>query len=327
VEPKKFPSFTWMFVAVLLLVALPTFGVGVYIAATSKQFGLLAAGCACIVAVLLAWPLARAIESLRDANLQAFHQLTAPLNERVQQINSALSQICDRQLLSDRAKSVAYRDKDREALRGAINEEMSRQDWEAAMALANDIETEFGYKQEADRLRAEINQRWQEVTRRQINDVVATIDRHARAEQWQDAFRAAEKLLQQFPNDPQVRGLPQDIENRRRGRKQQLIDSLREAEARHDVDGGMELLRQLDLYLTPQEAEHLRDSARNVIREKLNSLRTQFSVAVQDHKWQEAISVGEEIMRDFPNTKIAEEVRERMDTMRRRANSGQEMKA
>jgi hypothetical protein len=71
------------------------------------------------------------------------------------------------------------------------------------------------------------------------------VDRHARAEQWQEAFRAAEKLLQQFPNDPQVRGLPQDIENRRRGRKQQLIDSLREAEARHDVDGGMELLRQL----------------------------------------------------------------------------------
>lgn len=325
-EPKKFPSFTWMFVAVLVLVALPTFGVGVYVASTSKQFGLLAAGCASIVAVLLAWPISRALESMRDANTECFDHMTAPLYERLQQINIALNQIGDQQLLSDRAKAVAYREKDREALRRAINEEMGRQDWEAAMALANDIEAEFGYKQEADRLRGEINQRWQEVARKQINEVVATIDRHARAEQWQDAFRAAEKLLQQFPNDPQVRGLPQDIENRRRGRKQQLIDSLREAEARHDVDGGMELLRQLDLYLTPQEAEHLRDSARNVIREKLNSLRTQFSVAVQDHKWAEAISVGEEIMRDFPNTKIAEEVRERMDTMRRRANSGQEVK-
>jgi hypothetical protein len=64
-----------------------------------------------------------------------------------------------------------------------------------------------------------------------------------------------------------------------------------------------------------------------VIREKLNSLRTQFSVAVQDHKWAEAIEVGEEIMRDFPNTKIAEEVRERMDTMRRRATSGQKVES
>lgn len=325
-ESKKYPSFSWMFGVVLILVALPTFAIGVYLAASRGQFGVLAAGCASIVATLIAYPLARSIESLRDANTQCFNDLAAPLQERLQQLNISLNQIGDQQLLSDRAKAVAYREKDREALRRAINEEISRQDWEAAMALANDIEREFGYKQEADRLRSEINQRWQEVARRQINDVVSQIDRHARAEQWQEAFRSAERLLQQFPNDPQVRGLPQDIENRRRGRKQQLIDSLREAEARHDVDGGMELLRQLDMYLTPQEAEHLRDSARNVIREKLNSLRTQFSVAVQDHKWTEAVNVGEEIMRDFPNTKIAEEVRERMETMRRRANSGQEVR-
>ncbi|MBA3272948.1 MAG: hypothetical protein H0T11_03625, partial [Chthoniobacterales bacterium] len=161
-EQKKSPSFTWMFAVVLLLVALPTFGMGVYVASSKGQFGLLAAGCASIVATLIAWPLARALESMRDANTRCFEDITAPLQERLQQINISLNQIGDQQLLSDRAKSVAYREKDREALRRAINEEIGRQDWEAAMALANDIEKEFGYKQEADRLRSDINQRWQE---------------------------------------------------------------------------------------------------------------------------------------------------------------------
>jgi hypothetical protein len=114
-----------MFAVVLVLVALPTFGMGVYVASTRGQFGLLAAGCASIVATLIAWPLARALESMRDANTQCFEQITNPLNERLQQINIALNQIGDQQLLSDRAKAVAYRDKDREALRRAINEEMS----------------------------------------------------------------------------------------------------------------------------------------------------------------------------------------------------------
>ena len=38
---------------------------------------------------------------------------------------------------NDRAKAVAFRVKDREALKRAISEEMAKQDWEAALALAN----------------------------------------------------------------------------------------------------------------------------------------------------------------------------------------------
>ena len=86
------------------------------------------------------------------------------------------------------------------------------------------------------------------------------------------------------------------------------------------MDGSIEILKQLDPYLTPQEAEQMQEPVRNVFKEKLNSLRTQFSLAVQDHKWAEAIRLGDIISRDFPNTKIAQEVREKMDALRQRAN-------
>ena len=72
------------------------------------------------------------------------------------------------------------------------------------------------------------------------------------------------------------------------------------------------------MYLTPAEAESYQQTARGVFKEKLNLLRTQFSVAVQDRKWSEAIVLGETIMRDYPNTQMAKEVRDMIDTLKLR---------
>ena len=109
------------------------------------------------------------------------------------------------------------------------------------------------------------------------------------------------------------------MENRRQQHKKQLIDSFHEALARKDTDGAIEIVKKLDLYLTPAEAESLQEAAHGVFKEKLNNLRTQFSVAVQDHNWAEAVRVGDIIIRDFPNTQMAKEVRESMDALRERA--------
>lgn len=318
-EKPKSPSFTWMYAVVLVLVALPTFAIGIYLAASREQFGLLAAGCASIVAILVTWPLARSLEQARDASIDCLRGAMAPLNERVQQMSVLLNQISEQQLLSDRAKAVAYREKDRDAVRRAIHEEINRKDWEAALVLATDIEAQFGYRQEAERFRIEINQRRDEDTRREVGSAVERIERSVRIEQWSDAHREAERLAQQFPHDAQVKSLPAEIENRRQSHKKQLLDSWHEAVRRNDVDGSIEILKNLDPYLTPAEAEALQEPARHVFKEKLNSLRTQFSLAVQDHKWAEAIRVGDTIMRDFPNTRIAQEVREKMDALRQRA--------
>jgi outer membrane protein assembly factor BamD (BamD/ComL family) len=58
---------------------------------------------------------------------------------------------------------------------------------------------------------------------------------------------------------------------------------------------------------------------RNLFKEKIHDLRTRFALAVQDHKWAEAVRVGEEIVRDFPNSGIAREVKDKLDTLRQRA--------
>jgi len=88
---------------------------------------------------------------------------------------------------------------------------------------------------------------------------------------------------------------------------------------RNEVDRGIALLRQLDQYLTPNEAAALEESARGVFRAKLHNLGVQFSLAVTEHNWRDAIDAGKQIIDEFPNTRMAREVNERMHVLTKRA--------
>ncbi len=309
----------WVY-AIVLVLALAVAGVGIYLAAVRGNWSMLAAGCASVVAVMITWPLAAQLRAFQVASSGQAEQALTSINERFEQFSVMLNLISEQQLLSDRAKAVAFREKDSDALRHAIQDEMFKQNWEGALSLANEMEQSFGYRQEADRLRTQIAENRNETVRKQIADAAAVIDRHARAENWGDALREAQRVVSLFPDNPQAQNLPQEIENRRQAHKKQLVDSWHEAVARHDVDGSIEILKRLDAYLTPTEAESFQETARGIFKEKLNNLRTQFSVAVQDHRWNEALRLGEAITGDFPNTQMAKEVREMMESLRSRAS-------
>ena len=307
-----------MYVAALAL-SLVLVGVGIYLAAQNKGFALLAAGGVSLVAVLVTWPLAGAVTQNRDDEARRREDLGTILSERLQQLSVLLNLVSEQQLLSDRAKQVAFRDKDRDALRRAIKEDLSRKDWEAALALVADMERTFGYKQEAEQYRGEINKYREEFVNREIQMVVGRIDTFCRQEKWNEALRESERLHHHYPENDQVQLLPQEIESRRLGTKRQLLDAWSEAIARKDVDGSIEILKKLDLYLTRHEAESMQEAARGVFKEKLNQLGAQFTLAVQDKRYPEALRVGEIIIRDFPNSGIAREVRDKLEILRSRA--------
>ena len=315
------PTFTWIYVVATAL-ALAILFVGFYRLGRENDrdgWTMLAAGGISLVLVAVTWPLAMTINAARRAARQDGEAVAKSVSASVDRMLAQLKLIGDQQLISDRAKHVAFRDKDRDAIRKAIQEDIARQDWDAATKLADDMEREFGHKAEADRFREEIRVKCQECSLKQIDEGLVAIDRHTRAEQWNSALREAEKLLAAHPADERVRNLPRDIETRRQAYKRQLLDSWNEAVARHDVDGSIEILKQLDTYLTPKEAEGMQETARHIFREKLNTLGKQFATAVQEHRWGESIRVGDAIVRDFPNTRIAQEVREKMDVLRKRA--------
>jgi hypothetical protein len=321
VEKRNTASVNWMY-AVVLVVALAVFIVGVFLAiqeTAKRDWTMLAAGCIGLLLVLATWPLAIALTSWSETAGKRTEESTAALRDRLESMAVVLNEIHEAGLLSDRAKSVAYREKDRDALRRAIREDMAKRDWEGALVLANEMESLFGYKQEAMKFREEVYKHQEEIFRRQINDGIGVIERHCRAEAWSDAVREAERLMSTYKGDPQVMSLPQEIENRRQNHKAQLMASFQDALNRKDNDGAISLLKKLDLYLTRAEADAMQDTVRNLFKEKINDLRTQFALAVQDHKWAESVRLGEIIVRDFPNSGIAREVKEKLDTLRQRA--------
>ncbi len=311
-------SFLWLF-PVLLIFAFAVFAIGVYMAATNQNYSILAAGCASVFATLGAWALSLSFNSGRASG--KIDEIMAPLHERLQEMSVMLNTISENQLISERAKTVAFRENERETLRRAIREEIARKDFEAALALVKDIEENLGYLQEADSFRQQIESLRQDDVRRRVDEMIAIIDRHCLSEQWNQALREAERVQRIFPEDLRVRNIPQDIEKRRLSHKGQLLESWNNAVTRHDVDGSIEILKQLDLYLTPTEAENMQETARRIFKDKLQLLGQQFTIAIKDHNWAEAVRIGETLLRDFPNARMAQEVREKIELLRERASS------
>jgi hypothetical protein len=301
------------------IIALALLGLGIALAAIGASWAVLAVGVGAIVGVLLVWPIATALFG-QDAREQARHDaLVKVLEERLRQQSVALEMMAEQQLLSDRAKAIAFREKDREALRRAVEEEIGREDWEAAMLLAGEIESQFGSRREADLFREQIVQGRRRVVRQHVDQAIQEVDRHVRAEQWGQASHEADRIAALYPEDEQARQLPNEVRSRREQHKKRLLDSWHEAVGRKDTDGGIEILKQLDAYLTPGEAQSLQEAARGVFKDKLEHLRLEFTAAVQADHWQKALDLAETIISDFPNTRIAHEVGQKLEALRLRA--------
>lgn len=221
--------------------------------------------------------------------------------------------------LSDQAKSLLFRDREIEALREVLRDDLIRQDYETAEALVRNVEQRSGYADEAARLREEIQAARKASVEEKLDVAIDRIQKIIAEKDWDRADREAQRIVRVFPRDARVMALPEQIIAARTGQKRALLQEYGEAVRRNDVERGIELLKELDLYLTPQEAAALQESARGVFRAKLHNLGVQFAISVTDEEWDAAVSTGEDIVRQFPNSRMAHEVQEKMDLLRARA--------
>ena len=93
-----------------------------------------------------------------EANTFHIEETLGRLVRHIDQVTEGINALNENILLSEDAKSIAFRDKDLQALRQAIEEEISTKDWEAAFYLADQMEKRFGYRQEAEQVRHQIQQ-------------------------------------------------------------------------------------------------------------------------------------------------------------------------
>lgn len=272
---------------------------------------------ACVALILT--PLLLKAESTLSRHLTVARDLSEALSSQA----AALKEIAGNTRISDVAKSLARRDEELDALRSAIREDLRTENWDAALYLIDEIERRFGCKDEADRCREELDDARAERVEAWLQEAIQIVEGHFQSFDWTRAQGEIDRLKSALPDNPRVLGLEDQMRSLKEKHKDELIASWDEAVRKSDTDHAIDILKELDQYLSPSEARSLQNSARDVFKEKLLQLGVQFQLAVRDHRWQDALETGLELIRDFPNARMASEVREVLDTLRERARQGE----
>jgi len=238
------------------------------------------------------------------------------ISEALEKGRSILSQINQNTRLSEATKAIAFRDIDKQMLREAVFDKLQQQDYETTYKIIDEIVRQPGYKEFAEQLRLEADEFRDATEAGRINQVISYIDKLLDSYQWTKASIQIERLIKDYPESEKAKSMRQKLLDKKEERKKMLLTAWDEAIKRQATDRSIEILRELDLYLTPNEGLALQEAARDVFRTKLHNLGVQFSLAVSAKQWTDAINIGQQIMRDFPNSRMAAEIREKWDALK-----------
>ncbi len=230
-----------------------------------------------------------------------------------------LNRLIENSVLSDNAKRVLFRDRELELLRHAIEEDIHQGDYDAAIALCEEMANQFGYREEAEEFRTRIIRRRQEHYEAHVQAALERFETMLLDRNWAAVHDEAARIRRLFPDSHLVSDLDQRIMRERSEHRQELEAIFLDHAERDDVEAAMETLRQLDRYVSRDDAERLNEVAQTVIVKHRDNLGVQFKMAVNDHRWAEAARLGDTIIEEFPNTKMASEVRSMIEMLRTRA--------
>lgn len=333
ISPGRFSHLRWLqnvacFTAIGVAVLLMGLGIIWYagepveLPATFGPWMIVAGGFVLFVAIIVMtfMPLVLKMESTIARQLSELRDL----NETVARQATTLESIAENTRISDAAKTLAHREQESEALRAAIREDIRTEKWEAALTLIDEMEGRFGYKEEADRIREELDEARDKAIQTKLQEAIEMIESHFQSHEWDRAQGEIDRLLHALPDDTKVLAIGERMKTLKEQHKLELRQAWEEAVRRNDTDRAIDVLKELDQYLSQAEAQALQSSARPVFKEKLLQLGVQFRFAVTEKRWQDALSTGLELIREFPNARMANEVRDALDTLRERARAAAE---
>ncbi len=237
--------------------------------------------------------------------------------------DNLLRQISQASRLSDTAKEIVYRDAEQMELGEATLTKLHQHDFNDAESMMEAMAKHPKYQELAGRLR-KMSEKYHSATEDgRVNQIIQHIDGLFDQHLWIQAASQIENLIRNFPYSDKAKAMPKQLQIRKDRHKRELLADWDQAVRNKDTDRGLEILKELDLYLTPSEALALQESASTVFKTKLHNLGVEFSVAVTEQDWKKASQTGKEIVQRFPNSRMAVEIRSKMDILQERANAKQ----
>jgi outer membrane protein assembly factor BamD (BamD/ComL family) len=310
----KRDTWTTLLFVLLIVSGLAVLALGLWQAVMEREYVVLGLGLLCVTIPASIY----ALSGQSGGGGGSSADLSAVGKELAEQAQ-LLKSINERLLISDQAKRIAYRQNDRQAMRQAIIEDIKTEDYDAAMVLVKEMADTYGYLEEAEQFRSQIIDAQMKRREALIDKAVKRVDEILARRDWDLARHEVGRLRRLYPDHVGIGELPDRVERARMAHKADLERAFLAATEREDVEKAMELMKELDTYLTPEEAAPYLEIARGVVGKRKDNLGVRFKMAVQDRDWIDALNVGEQIIREFPNSMFSKEVRGMLDTLRQRA--------
>ena len=263
------------------------------------------------VMLLMVSRVMKIVDTLRDYS----HKMEE-VTQAMVKIGNELAEINQSTRLSETAKAIAFRDTERASLHEAVSSKLNEHDFEAAYELIDEISQRPGYHELALQLRSEADNHRVALRNERVSAVIAQIEQLFEEHDWSKASVQIEGLVQAYPDSERARALRQRLFTLKEQHKKSLLNEWDQAVQRNDTDQSLAILKELDHYLSPNEALALQEAAKDVFRNKLHNLGVKFSLAVSDKNWSEALDVGQQIINDFPNSRMSEEIRSKIDVLK-----------
>jgi len=239
--------------------------------------------------------------------------------ETLSRQNNLLIRISQAAHLSDTAKEIVFRDSEQMELGEAALTKLHQHDFDEAESMINAMSEHPKYKDLASRLKR-MTEKYRNATEEgRVKQIISHIEDLFERKLWIQATTQIENLTKMFPYSEKAKTMPTRLREQKDRQKRELLAEWDLAVREKNTDRSLEILKELDLYLSPNEALALRESASTVFKTKLHNLGVEFSVSVAEQNWKKALETGRDIVQNFPNSRMAVEIRSKLDILSERA--------
>jgi hypothetical protein len=241
------------------------------------------------------------------------------ISEILMRQNNLLVQITQASHLSNAAREIIFRETDQMELGEAALSKLHQHDFEGAAAMIETMEQTPHYQQLGAKLRRAAEKYRTATEEGRISQVIAHIESLMDQHRWAQAAAQIQNLVKVYSYSDRVKTLSSRLQERKAMRKGDLLNEWDKAIDAKDPDCSLEILKELDQYLAPDEALTLQESAKKVFKAKLDNLGIQFKNAVTEKDWTMALEIGRQIVSGFPNSRMAAEIRSKYDILQEHA--------
>lgn len=222
--------------------------------------------------------------------------------------------------MSEATRSLLVRKREIEVFVKHIEMAINESDWAEADRLIAMFQDHFGDAALAGQLREQLQSARGAADDREIRARIGEIRKLMDEPNFPAAELALTRLSQQYPNDRRL----DDLRSTFARAQKRYQSATRERFARLLEEGKFEqaapLLDEMT-WLEPGELNTCREQWKERVRIVQQEARNAFTAAVKEKQWSKAIEHGEEILRRFPDTTLAGDVRKLIDRLREKAAS------